>query len=766
MKNKSIRPTTIIMACLGTAAWTQAASIVKFASTNYTVLENAGAVTLNVLRTGDNDTVISVDYASTNLTATPDLDYSDVAGTLVFAAGQTNQSITVPILNDGLVEITERFEVILSNPTNALLGVSMATVSITDNDTGFQFESVSYSIDEDAGFVLIGVTRGDDGTLPISVDFATTNLSAIAGSDYMPTNGTLFFAGGERVRLFTVPILNNGLKDSNRKFRVTLSNPTNHVLGTQTNTTVTIRDNDPGVQIAGSVSVQDTDGAATVTVVRGNDMALGPFTVGYATSDGTATAGVNYSATSGTMVFAQGEMAKTITVPIQDHGQLGNDERFTLGLNNPSSGVVLGPNATVTITILDTTGLAAHRFDRITVQSDRSVQLLLGGGVPLRFRPFFDLYPIEVSSNLMDWAPLATLVRTNVSTNILSYLDTEAMGAETRFYRTAATNLQALSAGPTGPFTVGIVDRVLMDPSQRNRYGISTNTLFMATFWYPAQAKAGLLPAPMMDPGVAPYWFGIPTVLASRFHQQAYLGCPLATNRPTYPVLVYSCGGASIRNDNSVLALELASHGYIVVSAEHADDAAMRLPDGRLVFGTRLADSVPTYQSRNQDFRVLLAELETMNASDTVFGHRLALDQLGVFGLTSGGVATAQLCFEDDRVKAAVFLDAGSISYVPNLLYSGIRRPFLAISGVIFDGRQLFDRATGSAYWLSITGADHGTLTDWPLYSAPTIPARRASQILQAYTLSFFNKHLLNRDDHLLDGPSPLYPEVPTLLRK
>jgi hypothetical protein len=161
-------------------------------------------------------------------------------------------------------------------------------------------------------------------------------------------------------------------------------------------------------------------------------------------------------------------------------------------------------------------------------------------------------------------------------------------------------------------------------------------------------------------------------------------------------VLIYSCGGGSMRNDNTVLALELASHGYIVVSAEHADDAAMRMPDGRIVFGASDANSVPTYKSRRLDLGIVLSELEELNATDEVFGQHLDLDHVGVFGASTGDVAAAQLCQEEDRVKAGVLLDPGFISYVPNLAKVGIRIPIVVITGAFDDGRQLFNKAAGT----------------------------------------------------------------------
>ena len=194
---------------------------------------------------------MSVDYASANGTAIAGSDYTATNGTLTFAAGETNQTIAVPILNDGFVEPAayETFTVTLSNPTNAVLGTrTIANVRITDNDKALAFEFANYWAREDEGSVLIGVVRADDGNFPVSVDFATSNLTATNGLDYAATNGTLSFAAGEKVKLFTVPILNDGLKESSETFRVTLSNPTNQVLGTQKTATITIVDNDPGVQ--------------------------------------------------------------------------------------------------------------------------------------------------------------------------------------------------------------------------------------------------------------------------------------------------------------------------------------------------------------------------------------------------------------------------------------------------------------------------------------------------------------------------------------
>src|SRR5262245_9233785 len=147
-------------------------SSLEFGASTYTLSENVGTATLSVRRLNDTNSIVSVDYATADGTATHGVKYLSTSGTLAFAAGETNQTIVVPILNNGFVEGTTTFKVILSNPTIASLGtLTTNTVSITDNDAGVQFVLASVSVAEASGAVQVGVVRCDDGTLPVTVDF-------------------------------------------------------------------------------------------------------------------------------------------------------------------------------------------------------------------------------------------------------------------------------------------------------------------------------------------------------------------------------------------------------------------------------------------------------------------------------------------------------------------------------------------------------------------------------------------------------------------
>ena len=103
---------------------------------NYAVFENASSVTLTVTRVSGTYGEVSVDFASTDDTATASSDYQPVSGTLIFADGETSKTIEVPQLDDVLYEGDETFDVILSNVQGgaALGSVSSAQIIITDNN--------------------------------------------------------------------------------------------------------------------------------------------------------------------------------------------------------------------------------------------------------------------------------------------------------------------------------------------------------------------------------------------------------------------------------------------------------------------------------------------------------------------------------------------------------------------------------------------------------------------------------------------------------
>ncbi len=201
---------------------------IQFATADYSVMENGGAVSLTVQRLGDLNGTHTVDYATQNGSAAAGVDYTAQSGTLTFTPGQTTQTVSIPILNDGVAESNEAFQVLLSNLTgfHGGLGVpATSTVTILDNDTGFQFSAVHYSVWETGGVATITVQRGDDLKRAVTVDYATSDGSAMAGVDYTARSGTLRFAVDETNLTFTIPLHDDGLDEGPETLNLTLTNP-------------------------------------------------------------------------------------------------------------------------------------------------------------------------------------------------------------------------------------------------------------------------------------------------------------------------------------------------------------------------------------------------------------------------------------------------------------------------------------------------------------------------------------------------------------
>jgi hypothetical protein len=347
-------------------ATTPPAGSLQLSTTSYNGIENSGTVTIAVTRIGGTAGTVTVDYATSDGSATASIDYSATIGTVTLLDGETGKTFSVPLLDDADYEADETFTVDLSNATGgATLGTaSSATVTIIEDDPApqpgsLQFDNSNYFVTEDGISASIMVTRTGGSTGAVSVDYTTGDSSATASTDYTATSGTLNFADGEISQSFNIPIIDDLVYEGNEGFTVSLSNPTGGAaLGTQTSSTVTITENEP-IPPAGNLQFDSATytaaegiagGLVTINVTRtGGD--FGMVSVNYATSDGTATAGSDYTLTSGTLDFADGVTNQIITVPILDDGNYEGDETFSITLSNVVGGATLGAQSSAVVTI-------------------------------------------------------------------------------------------------------------------------------------------------------------------------------------------------------------------------------------------------------------------------------------------------------------------------------------------------------------------------------------------------------------------------------
>src|SRR5262249_10007794 len=188
----------------------------QFSAAGYSVNENAGTVTITVLRTGGSAGTATVQYATYDI---PDAaapawapgDYRPASGKLTFAPGETSKTFTVTILNDNLVEANETFGVLLKNPTGgATLGTPRnALVTIVEDDTAVEFSQPRFDVVEGALFATILVVREGNTAGQTTVHYASQGETAYEGQDFLSTSGQLTFAPGETVKSFTVRILDD-----------------------------------------------------------------------------------------------------------------------------------------------------------------------------------------------------------------------------------------------------------------------------------------------------------------------------------------------------------------------------------------------------------------------------------------------------------------------------------------------------------------------------------------------------------------------------
>jgi hypothetical protein len=211
-----------------------------------------------------------------------------------------------------------------------------------------------FSVNEGSGSAAITARLDGASAYPVTVNYATANGTAIAGSDYATTSGALTFAPFDVSETFTVPVTNDSLFEASETVNLTLGNPVSATMSSPTTGVLTIVDNDlpPEVHFSlGSYSVAESAGTALITVTL--SAASGQTaTVSYATANVTALAGSDFTTANGVLTFPPPATSKTIGIPITNDNTDEPNETFHLTLSAPLGATITGANP-VAVTILD-----------------------------------------------------------------------------------------------------------------------------------------------------------------------------------------------------------------------------------------------------------------------------------------------------------------------------------------------------------------------------------------------------------------------------
>ncbi|MDM8567223.1 Calx-beta domain-containing protein [Candidatus Halobeggiatoa sp. HSG11] len=358
---------------LGTPNTILIPGVIQFsAPADYKAAKDVGNITLNVNRVYSKQGQVQVDYSTQDGTARVDTDYTAINGTLQWNDGDmSSKKITIPILATSQPEKT--LIVNLSNPTGkASLGAfPTANIQIVDSLSNpgtvippggiIQFSAQEYQLSEDDGSVTITVTRTGNSKEAVEVFYTTENDTA-DNQDYVAIKNSLSWVANEtESKTFQINIYDDGLIEDNETVSLRLFNLTGKAeLGPNSTANLTIFDNDATTikLSANNYQVNENDKAVTITATREGGK-VDQIMLAYETENITATAGLDYTATSassGILMWVSGDSGeKTFTIPIYDDKIVEDDEtlrvRLTLMGNQDNS--ILGSPIEAIITIID-----------------------------------------------------------------------------------------------------------------------------------------------------------------------------------------------------------------------------------------------------------------------------------------------------------------------------------------------------------------------------------------------------------------------------
>ena len=264
---------------------------------------------------------VTVAFSTLDGTATTaDSDYVPTSGTLTFAINQTSQLVTVLVNGDTKIETDETFSLALSNvSSNATIdpvnGSAAATILNDDFLPTLAVNNVAVTrLSSGTVPAVFTVTVGGAVNSQVTVVYSTADVTAVAGTDYTATSGTLTFVpAGVTTQNVTVSVLANPNPAGDETFQLNLSSPTNGtlVMGQSTGIgTIHPAVIAPTVSITPSVSLPEGDSGTTpfVFTVSLSSASTVNAVVAFTTADGTATTALNdYVATSGTLTFTPGQ---------------------------------------------------------------------------------------------------------------------------------------------------------------------------------------------------------------------------------------------------------------------------------------------------------------------------------------------------------------------------------------------------------------------------------------------------------------------------
>ena len=298
---------------------------------------------------------VSVNYATSDNSALAGTNYIATSGTLTFAPSVTTKTVSVTVKAD-TVQFADTFYFVSLSSASA-----GTTIQRTSAYGGIQANGPAPVLSI-AGAI---VTKPASGTImmqfavalsasspnTVTVNYSSSNYTAVAGTDYAAANGTVTFTPGTTTQTINVTVNGNTVAGSDLLFFMNLASPTNAQFGSSQAPGYIQNPNDKPTLSIASVSVyKAVSGTATAKLnVTLSSASPNTVTVNYATSNYTAVAGVDYTATSGVLTFAPSVTSQSISVQTLGNTLPTGDRAFLVNLGTATNAVVVSSQGWVDI---------------------------------------------------------------------------------------------------------------------------------------------------------------------------------------------------------------------------------------------------------------------------------------------------------------------------------------------------------------------------------------------------------------------------------
>ena len=304
---------------------------------NVTINEgNSGVSYLEITVSDSSSAEISFSYETESGTATSGEDFVAKTGTAIIATGDTGTTIRIEIIGDTKVERDETFDIILTfqdatfsktRATGTILNDDNAELTIGDKSTKEGIAGGKYLT-----FIVESSAISD---FEISFDYETFGRIAIAGEDFIQKEGIATISPGSRSASIDIIIEGDNKEENDEVFDIIFSNPKNATFS-KTRATGTILNDDNAELVIFDATTNE--GYSNTTdlefILRSTTKPPFPILVDYSTTNGTAIAGLDYVAQSGTAIIPAGNEATSIVVTIKNDKVIEKLEQFFVDFTN------------------------------------------------------------------------------------------------------------------------------------------------------------------------------------------------------------------------------------------------------------------------------------------------------------------------------------------------------------------------------------------------------------------------------------------------